>query len=666
MAAKRPQPHGSKPKPLVDRYTYITSVKAGNRTIAWLAIDRTSKRVVVAAPVGKARLVSLKAVLGLTPGHLAPIIRLLRTPDSAQLPADLGSTRPVGIAIADYVPGDTLHARLKVSRLPPLEAVNLCVHVVRAVRAMHDAGTAHGAISPRSVVITPKGKWSAPVVTQLIAPTSGGFSSRERLQKRGPSFEDDSWAAHATLHAALTAEGPFAGTTREELLQNMFGSKPRRLDEFGVNEPELQKIIDAGLVTNPRFRASLGKLEESLEKWIAERGQAILSLPPGSGGEPMFPREDSPDIILSEPPLQSDTSAAVILPRPHGKSLVGIVIDEPIDADAPAFAPPKRPEDLLDAVDDEDGDGGGEEEDDATVIYRPKGDEPGSEDAPEPVSAAPLILDPAVARALAEPRASEARAAAAAPEEPEAADAAPSSSATPAQAEAGARPKGKREKSRRAGPTGGGQALAAALALAVVVVVTLVVHYRRDSGAATVESASPPPSASATAARSAGEQAECVATFFPDNSIDAADDFAFLCDAVDLRSTVKQLETRVGASKASGKAEATKLWDKLGWFELPLTARLQQSCCAAGRADRIVLPQPPPKCQSLSVVLKELTTATLAAESVAAETDDFERVVECLTAEKQASAYGYEANVSSENRETFRGFLQREAAARKN
>lgn len=664
MAAKRPQPHGSKPKPLVDRYTYITSVKAGNRTIAWLAIDRQSKRVVVAAPVGKARLVSLKGVLGLAPGHLAPIIRLLRTPDSAQLPADLGSTRPVGIAIADYVPGDTLHARLKVSRLPPLEAVNLCVHVVRAVRAMHDAGTPHGAISPRSVVITPKGKWSAPVITQLIAPTSGGFSSRERLQKRGPSFEDDSWAAHATLHAALTAEGPFAGTTREELLQNMFGSKPRRLDEFGVNEPELQKIIDAGLVTNPRFRASLSKLEESLEKWIAERGQAIMSLPPASGAEPMFPREDSPDIILSEPPLQADTSAAVILPRPHGKSLVGIVIDEPIDADAPAFAPPKRPEDLLDAVDDEDG---GEEEDDATVIYRPKGDEPESEAVPPSASAAPLVLDPAVARALAEPRASETRAAAQSPDDSSAAESAPPSPATTtARATTSTAPKAKRDKGRRAGPTGGGQALAAALALAVVVVVTLVVHYRRDTGAASVDRATPQPSAPAKATVSEDEQAECVATFFPDNSIDRADDFTFLCDAVDLRSTVKQLETRVGGSKASSKAEATKLWDKLGWFELPLTARLQQTCCSGQRTDRIVLPQPPPNCQSLGVVLKELTTATLASESANAKTDEFERVVECLTAEKQGSSYGYDASISDENREAFRSFLEREAAARKN
>jgi len=663
MTAKRPQAHGGKPKPLVDRYTYITSVKAGNRTIAWLAIDRTSKRVVVAAPVGKARLLSLKTVRGLTPGHLAPILRLLRTPDSAQLPADLGSTRPVGIAIADYVPGDTLHARLKVSRMPPLEAVNLCTHVVRAVRAMHAAGTAHGAISPRAVVIAPKGKWSAPVVTQLIAPTSGGFSSRERLQKRGPSFEDDSWAAHATLHAALTAEGPFAGRTREELLQNMFGSKPRRLDEFGVNEPELQSIIDAGLVTNPKFRASLEKLEERLEKWIAERGQLIRSLPPGTGPDTMFPRDDAPDILLSEPPLQSDTSAAVILPRPHGKSLVGIVIDEPIDADAPAFRPPKRPEDLLDAVDDEDEGAGDEEEDDATVIYRPRADEDDNEVLParEPRSAPEAPAFPFAILAAEQARSGDASAAPveAAPDAEASSTPGPAAQTTTSEQ---ARPKN--GKPKRAGASGGGQALAAALALAVVVVVTLVVHYRRDSGAASVDKASPKPPPSAKIASAEEQQAQCVAAFFPGNSIEKADDFAFLCDAVDLRSTVKQLEKRVADSKASGKLEATKLWDKLGWFELPLTTRLQQSCCSVERADRIVLPQPPPNCQSLSVVLKELTAATLSTEGTTAQTDDFERVVECLTNENQASAYGYEIGVSAENRDTFREFLKRGATPR--
>src|SRR5690606_15114031 len=107
---------------------------------------------------------------------------------------------------------------------------------------------------------------------------------------------------------ALTAEGPFAGKTREELLQNMFGSKPRRLDEFGVREPELQRIIDRGLVTNPRYRATLEQLEKSLHKWLEEKGKQIQSLPPESGGDAMFPKEDARAIVFSEPPVSGPGS----------------------------------------------------------------------------------------------------------------------------------------------------------------------------------------------------------------------------------------------------------------------------------------------------------------------------------------------------------------------
>lgn len=660
MAAKRQQPRGGKPNPLVDRYTYITSVKAGNRTIAWLAIDRKSKRVVVAAPVGKARLLSLKNVRGLAPGHLAPILRLLKTPDSSQLPADLGSTRPVGIVIADYVPGDTLHARLKVGKLPPMEAVNLCAQVVRAVRAMHEAGTAHGAISPRSVVISPKGKWSAPVLTQLIAPTSGGFSSRERLQKRGPSFEDDSWAAHATLHAALTGEGPFAGKTREELLQNMFGGRPRRLDEFGVDEPELQKIIDRGLVTNPRYRASIAKLEQSLEHWLDEKGKAILSLPPAATSEPMFPRDDAPDIMLSEPPLQGDNSAAVPLPRPHGKSLVGIVIDEPIDADAPAFAPPQRPEDLLDAVDDED-DEKGEEEEAATQIYDPNAGHqlPTSQPPPASGAAEAPAVDTAPAPINEAPASTPA-------------DASPTSESSKKEASTSAvaapttpRKTSQRSKSKGLASAGSGQALAAALALAVAAVVTLFVRYRTDQSQSSGSSATS--AATSTKVPSAGqEQAECVAAYFPDQSLDLADDYGFLCSAIDLRSTVKQLEKRVVSGKSGKGSAGAKAWAKLGWFELPLAAIIRKSCCERVSAERIVLPQPPPNCQSLSTVLKDMTHTPITAETSRARSHDFERVVECLTTEKQASAYGYEDGISSQNREAFSGFLERSASTRRN
>ena len=51
-------------------------------------------------------------------------------------------------------------------------------------------------------------------------------------------------------------------------------------------------------------------------------------------------------------------------------------------------------------------------------------------------------------------------------------------------------------------------------------------------------------------------------------------------------------------------------------------------------------------------------------QRIPAQTDDFERVVECLTNENQASAYGYELAVSGENRDAFRDFLKRGARQR--
>lgn len=626
MASKRQKVGGNKPSPLVDRYTYVTSIKAGQRTLAWLAIDRTSKRVVVAAPVGKERLLSLKKVRGLQPGHLAPIVRLLRTPERSQLPPGLGSVRPVGIAIAEYVPGDTLHAVLKHGKLPPDEAVNTCIHVVRAVMAMHEAGTAHGAISPRAIVVSPKGKWSAPVVTQLIAPTSGAYSSRERLQKKGASVEDDSWAAHATLHAALTAEGPFAGTTREELLQNMFGGKPRRLDEFGVDEPELQKIIDAGLVTNPRYRASLPKLLTRLEKWLEERGKVVQSVPPVSDQEPMFPKDDAPAIMLSEPP---PPKAGVVMPRPYGKSLVGIVIDEPIDADAPAFTTPQRPEDLLDAVDDDDEkDDEDDDEDEPTTFYDASAGKytgpgrPSNEDSSRAEDKG--TTEPTESGALAH--------------EPQRHGRSTRSN----------RPASKKGSQMSAAS---GQALAAALALAVAALVTLFVRYQKDQQQKRAEAAS--------VAGARDDTKECVSSFFPSGTFRSEESLDFVCEDTDLRNVVEKVEHRI-EEEAHGRPSApAKAWSELGWYQLALTASLRRNCCnSSGNA--IKLPGRQDDCTGLAMTIQG-TDRPARGEKLAAQTRDFERTATCFAQKGDESPYPYRSAPKTSSRKTFGEFLQRRA-----
>jgi hypothetical protein len=354
--------------------------------------------------------------------------------------------------------------------------------------------------------------------------------------------------------------------------------------------------------------------------------------------------------MVSEAPPPEEVSTAVPLPRPHGKSLVGIVIDEPIDMDAPAFAPPQRPEDLLDAVDDDDEPEpqsaapvqrkppAQEDDEDATRIYIPTGK---TETSPEPTA------NPAAA-------AGNAAKAAAAAEPPSSPPPKPAAVSNGRSGVSGARPRG-------AALAGGGQALAIALALAVVAVVTIVVRVK-SGGDSTPPSASKPVASGSIAASAATETADCVAAFFPSGSIDRSKNFDFLCRAVDLRSITKQMKKRL-ASVDGSESPASTDWDGLGWFELPLAATMRHSCCSKAIAERILLPQPPAACESLSAVLKRMTAPPFTAENVGNRSGDFERAVECLTQEKQASAYGYDDGVDAENKQTFQSFLDRQAAS---
>jgi hypothetical protein len=205
--------------------------------------------------------------------------------------------------------------------------------------------------------------------------------------------------------------------------------------------------------------------------------------------------------------------------------------------------------------------------------------------------------------------------------------------------------------------TGSGQALAAALALAVAAVVTVFVRFKNDSGTVAVK-----PAASASASVSpARQQTACVANYFPKGSIDPnKQDFSFVCRAVDLRSTTKQLEKRLTDGGTRATTEGAKAWNQLGWFELPLAATMRHNCCEKHIAERIVLPQPPPNCKALSAVLKEMTGGSLTPGNLQSRARDFERAVECLTEEQQASAYGQDSPIGAENEKAFKSFLERE------
>jgi serine/threonine protein kinase len=248
------------------RYRFTAKIEAGTKAPTWLARDELANQEVVASVLGAARVAALMGVVGLRHANLAAIVEVVDEPEPSAVPGG-GSAGSV-VVVAEHVGGKTLHQHMKSQRLTPAEAVTLWIRLCRGVAALHASGGAHGAISPRSIVLEPGYQRAAPTLTQLLAPTSGAYCAPERLQGRGPSSADDTWALHATLFAALTGTPPFRGDTKDQLLASIASGQQHKLTEQGIKDETLEELLTLGLTANlSRRRQTVDQLIEALERW---------------------------------------------------------------------------------------------------------------------------------------------------------------------------------------------------------------------------------------------------------------------------------------------------------------------------------------------------------------------------------------------------------------
>ena len=208
--------------------------------------------------------------------------------------------------------------------MPASDAVAMIARAAEGVQALHAAGAVHGAISPRSLVIAPSVARPAPVLAQLVAPTSGAYSTPERLDGGGPTPENDVWALYAMLYAALSGVAAFEGASKEELARNMREQRRKTLAELSVDRPELEALIAEGLAGDPeRRRSKLSDLLSGLTAWVKNRDAstaeaaelARLSMDweddelPGSPGRRRAPGAPTP--VVPDYPMFSDEDAEV-------------------------------------------------------------------------------------------------------------------------------------------------------------------------------------------------------------------------------------------------------------------------------------------------------------------------------------------------------------------
>lgn len=280
--------------PLAGRFAFSGLLRTSQGPRRWLATEIETGRRVVAVATEAGRLSTLEAAKGVKHRHLAALIDVVRDVDPQSLPEGVTIPTAGGVAVAEYLPGSTLRHQLDTAPLNPTKAVAWTLRLAEAVQALHQAGGAHGAISPRSVVAEPEGRKIAPVLSQLLAQPVGAFCPPERLRGSVETSADDVWALHAVLFAMLTREAPFKAAGRDALLKAMLSGRPRPLSSYGVDEPVLEEVLTRGLVGEKRLRVTdLPELVQALDGW--ERDRTVM--PPKRSSAPRPASRGLADIV---------------------------------------------------------------------------------------------------------------------------------------------------------------------------------------------------------------------------------------------------------------------------------------------------------------------------------------------------------------------------------
>ena len=126
------------------------------------------------------------------------------------------------LLVTEYVPGQTLRARIEQGALPALEAAAIAGDIARALAAAHEAGVIHRDLKPDNVIITASGAvkvvdfgiayMERPDAAQLTAagatPGTPAYMAPEQLVGAKVDARADIYSAGVTMFEMLTGRHP--------------------------------------------------------------------------------------------------------------------------------------------------------------------------------------------------------------------------------------------------------------------------------------------------------------------------------------------------------------------------------------------------------------------------------------------------------------------------
>ncbi|WP_459803867.1 serine/threonine-protein kinase [Herbidospora sp. RD11066] len=229
--------------------------------------------------------------------------------------------------------------------LPVVQAAEIGIRVLDALRHAHAAGILHRDVKPGNVLLTA----DRVVLTDFgIAAIEGDVSIThpgllmgspayippERLQGRPITFAADLWSFGATLYAAVEGRPPYEGPDAVAVLGAVLTQEPNRPGRAGA----LMSVIEGLLRKNPADRLPAAQVSEMLEHVLRQHGVGVRpTAPPQQPSPAPVPADPTPVQMLPPLDMPSGPMPSRIIETPSGPVRV------PYDPNSPSGGYPMSP-----------------------------------------------------------------------------------------------------------------------------------------------------------------------------------------------------------------------------------------------------------------------------------------------------------------------------------